>query len=239
MTMRLNFPVTAVLAAFLSLSVSSELAGEDGSPAEWIISRALENYREWRAFKVDFKQTYVSGMLGSEATEGGIISVKIESGVRWDYLNPERKMAVLKPGGESVFYIPGEKRAYFDRIGEDRIGRLYLALLTGRAEGLDGFEKEVIARFSGRVRVKLRPRDEVEGIDFILVDFDSRGYHIHEITVVDEVGNNQSFLFSGYEKKARIDDRLFDLKLPPNVRIVDRRVERQARDRDEPNIQSE
>ena len=224
------------LVLLAGLSPAPAPAGEE-STARSIIEKSIENYKDWKSFKVDFEQTYVSALLGNEVVERGRMFLAIGEGIRWEYRKPERKIAVLKKDGETLFYIPAEKRIYLDSIAGSRTGRLYLAILTGEIAALEGFSKELVGGDSGKIRVRLRPPDKSEGVDFVLVDFNAKGYYIREITVVDDLGNRENFVFGRYERGTRLDPGLFDVEPGPGVGIIDRRNADFVRDEHETEFQ--
>src|SRR5260221_5494070 len=89
-----------------------------------------------------FRQSLVSGALGTTATESGRLYLERPGKIRWDYLDPERKVALLI-GDRTALYVEEERQMTRGRLTAEQ--GLFPRLLAGRDRLLDLFAATFVA----------------------------------------------------------------------------------------------
>jgi outer membrane lipoprotein carrier protein len=194
------------------LSASSALSGS-----------AVEGLGRWLSGTVDlecrFDQRLVSGALGADARESGVLYVERPGKLRWDYLDPERK-TVLVNGDRTVLYVHEDRQWIRGRLSEEQ-GILPALLAGGRPLGDLFVATEVDAGGErGKARVKLVPRRAPEGVEEILLTLGERDHAIERAEVRDGAGNRVEYRFSRLKRNRGIDPGLFALEPPPGVEVL-------------------
>src|ERR1700675_3658209 len=89
-----------------------------------------------------FRQSLVSGALGTTASESGRMYLERPGKVRWDYLDPEKKVALLL-GDRTALYLEEERLLSRGRLTGDQ--GLFPRLLAGRDRVDQFFDAAVVA----------------------------------------------------------------------------------------------
>src|SRR5918993_1499171 len=73
-------------------------------------ARALQQkYDQVRDFTADFTHTYEGGVLKRKSSERGVVQIKKPGRMRWDYVEPEKKLFVSD--GRMIYsYVPADKQ---------------------------------------------------------------------------------------------------------------------------------
>src|SRR5216117_2150237 len=108
-----------------------------------------------------FRQSLVSGALGTSTTETGRLYLERPGKLRWDYLDPEKKIALLL-GDKTALYIEDERLMSRGRLSGDQA--LFPRLLAGRERVDVLFAVTLVATPSaggrGCYRLRLVPKGE-------------------------------------------------------------------------------
>lgn len=217
MRIGLRTVVPALLAALLLLPAGAtrELDGE-------AVVRGLQAWLDGtRDLECRFEQTLVSGALGSDLPESGTMILLRPGRIRWDYVKPEPKTALLA-GDSTLVYLPGDRQLIRGRLSKEG-GALY-ALLAG-AGCVDGlFTSSLVAapgRAGGRCRLRLVPRRQGENFEAVTVDLEPQSFGIEGAEVLDTAGNLIRYRFSGMRRNRGVSEARFHFEPPPGVEIID------------------
>lgn len=101
----------------------------DPADVEELLQRLQSAYRGLETLQAEFTQSLHSLALAAPQVESGTLYVHRPSRMRWEYLEPERKLAVVD-GERTWFYIPAEGQVFVGRLAALRRGGA-LGLLLG------------------------------------------------------------------------------------------------------------
>jgi outer membrane lipoprotein carrier protein len=166
-----------------------------------------------------FEQTLESGALGTGLEETGHIYLWRPGKMRWDYLEPERKIALVE-GDATRLYLEEDGQLWEGRLEDDA---LLTTLLTG-TEPLEAlFEAALLAtpKHGGRgtYRLQLLPRD---GAEFRHVVLTLRGpeFGIEAAEVLDGAGNLMQYRFAKLRRNTGLSEAVFHFEPPPGTEVL-------------------
>ena len=183
-----------------------------------------ERLQEWldgtRDIEGRFEQTLVSGALGSGLEESGRIYLWRPGKMRWDYLEPERKIAWVD-GETTRLYLEEDQQLWEGRL-ED--GALLTALLTGTRPLATLFESALLATPGrggrGAYRLQLVPAGDVDEFRQVVLTLRPPGFSIEEAEVLDAAGNQMHYRFSKLRRNRGLSRALFHFEPPPGTEVV-------------------
>ncbi|HJQ96689.1 MAG TPA: outer membrane lipoprotein carrier protein LolA, partial [Candidatus Polarisedimenticolaceae bacterium] len=113
--------------------------------------------------EANFRQALISGALGTTTAESGRMYLERPGRLRWDYLDPEKKIALLV-GDRTTLYLEEDRQMIRGRL--EASGSLFPRLLAGRDRVEEEFEARLIAtpKTGGAYRLQLVPRGEAAGL---------------------------------------------------------------------------
>jgi outer membrane lipoprotein carrier protein len=171
-----------------------------------------------------FRQSLVSGALGTTASESGRLYLERPGKIRWDYLEPEKKIALLL-GDRTALYLEDERvfsrgrlsgeQGLFPRLlaGGSRVDALFTATLVATpVTGGGGFYK-----------VRLVPKAAQGAMSAVTLTLRAPAFSIEAADLVDETGNRTTYTFSDVKRNRKLPDALFAFEPPPGTEIVDER----------------
>jgi outer membrane lipoprotein carrier protein len=177
-----------------------------------------------RTLEMQFRQSLVSGALGTAATESGRLYLERPGRIRWDYLDPEKKIALLI-GDRTELYLEEESALYRGRLsadqgllprllaGRDRVDALFVARLVATPPG----------RGQGSTRLKLVPKGDHAALTEVILTLRPPAFGIEGAEVLDETGNRTTYTFSNARRNKPLPEGLFAFEPPPGTEVVDER----------------
>jgi outer membrane lipoprotein carrier protein len=196
--------------------------GQAPPPAADLLAETLLQRLEERAARTSdlvarFRQSYRSSMLGREVSERGVVSIKRPGRMRWEYLDPERKL-FISDGRTFFFYVPADKQVIVSE--QDVRHSLAARLLFGRGGLRQEFQPSLEEPLEeGVVRLKLVPRSEQPDVARAFVDMEPQGA-LRSIQLDDVQGNRTIFRFERLRENAGLADALFRFELPKGVEVI-------------------
>ena len=174
------------------------------------LQRVRDRILQSQPFKTDFIQQVFSDEE-KILEESGVIIFADRSRVKWQYLNPEAKIFILKDGNYS-FYDRENNQLIRGRIGarsEQLIWELLFSDRPGNASSWDAKQRTIRLRLGGEGGVQ-----ELK----IKVGADYLPERVEQITV-NEV--TTVYLFSNYRSRITLTPGEFDLALADDVEIIE------------------
>lgn len=218
MGMRRDLGPLAIAVALTGATLSP--AADDGAAAE------LARLQAWldgtRTLEAPFEQELVSGALGAGLVERGRMLVERPGRMRWDYLEPERKVALID-GDRTGLWIEEDRQYVIGTLGEDG-GGLLPALLAGSTPLDELFRATVVepATPEGRPLLRLEPRDQGAGIGSVTLLLRQADAAVEAAEVHDSAGNTMIYRFGRLRRNREIDAGAFEFEPPPGTEIVGR-----------------
>jgi len=174
------------------------------------LQRVRDKILHSQPFKTDFiQQVFIDEEKILE--ESGIIIFADRSRVKWQYLNPEAKIFILKDGNYN-FYDRENNQLMRGRIGarsEQLIWELLFSDRPGNASSWDAQQRTIRLRLDGEggvqeLKIKV-------GTDYLPERVEQTA--VNEVTTV--------YLFSNYRSRITLTPGEFDLALPVDVEIIE------------------
>jgi outer membrane lipoprotein carrier protein len=187
-------------------------------------SHAVAGLQAWldgtRTLEARFRQSLVSGALGTSAIESGRMYLERPGKIRWDYLVPEKKVALLV-GDRTELFLEDDRQLTRGRLSAD--GALFPRLLAGR----DRVEALFTASFAGRSKdsnsywLALSPRETGGSLTEVKLILNPKDWGIEGAEVLDEMGNRTSYVLTGVKRNGRLPDGIFAFEPPPGTEVMD------------------
>jgi outer membrane lipoprotein carrier protein len=215
--MRLRF-VTACLAVLIAATAPASSAPDRAAAAVAGLQAWLDGTQTLEA---RFRQSLVSGALGTSAIESGRLYLERPGRLRWDYLVPERKIALLV-GDRTELFLEEDRQLMRGRLNAD--SALFPRLLAGRDRVTALFQATVVDDPGGSTagtRLKLVPREHGGSLTEVTLLLRTKDWAIEGAEVLDEMGNRTTYVLSGVTRNRKLPAGIFAFEPPPGTEVVD------------------
>lgn len=214
--------VAAALIALVAVAGGS-LAGAARKPLTE--EELLAGIQAWldgtRTLQGGFEQQLVSGALGSGMEESGRLYIGRPGRMRWDYIDPERKVALVD-GELTWLWVEEEGQMMLGRLGEQ--GELLPRLLAGEGRLADSFDVSVASYPSrpakGEYLVELVPKGGDEAFEHVVLQVRPPDFAIEAAEVLDAAGNRILYRFHDLRRNRPITDEQFRFEPPEGTLIL-------------------
>ena len=177
-----------------------------------------------QTLEMRFQQSLISGALGTTATESGRLYLERPGKLRWDYLDPEKKIALLL-GDRTALYLEDEKLLSRGRLNGEQ--GLFPRLLAGRDRVEEFFVASLVAtpstRGHGFYRLRLVPKGDAGALGAVTLTLRPPSFLIEGAELLDETGNRTTYTFSNVRRNRPLAEGLFSFEPPPGTEVVDER----------------
>lgn len=177
-----------------------------------------------RTLELRFRQSLISGALGTTVAESGRLYLERPGRIRWDYLEPEKKTALLL-GDRTELYLEDERTMSRGRLTGEQ--GLFPKLLAGgsRVEGLFAGTLVATPETGGRgaYRLRLVPKGDPGATSAVTLTLRAPTFAIEEAELLDESGNRTTYTFSDVKRNRKLPEAVFGFEPPPGTEIVDER----------------
>jgi outer membrane lipoprotein carrier protein len=165
-----------------------------------------------------FEQTLVSGALGADVKETGKLWLSRPGRIRWDYLDPEKKTALLL-GDRTLLYLPDDRQLVEGKLEPDQSA--LPELLAGKRRIAEAFETSLAPPGpNGEVRLRLVPKARPEAMTEVILQLRPPDYAIEGAEVTDGMGNHTAYRFTSVRRNRGVDEALFRFQPPAGTTIV-------------------
>jgi len=167
--------------------------------------------------EASFTQQFTPKGFKTSQSESGSVVFGTLPQMRWSYSRPEQKLFVFD-GSRSWFYIPGDKQVTVADLDAERRAELPFLILGDPAAR----DRAFIVRETTKgnvVTTTLQPRSGAAMIRSVVVSIDASTHNIRSVSYTDREGNQTTFSFGGFRKRATSPD-LFKFSVPAGVQVV-------------------
>jgi outer membrane lipoprotein carrier protein len=208
-----------------ALLLAAVLLAADPADQKAIVVAGLQAWLDGTTtLDMRFRQSLVSGALGTSASETGRLYLERPGKLRWDYLEPEKKIALLL-GDRTALYLEDERLMSRGRLSGEQ--GLFPRLLAGRDRVDALFAASLLATPStggrGSYRLKLVPKGEHAATTEVTLTLRPPEFAIESAELLDETGNRTTYSFSGVRRNRALPEGLFAFEPPPGTEVVDER----------------
>jgi outer membrane lipoprotein carrier protein len=168
-----------------------------------------------------FEQRLVSGALGSDLAETGDFYIARPGRMRWDYREPERKIAIVD-GDSTWLFLEEDEQLILGRLEEQ--GELLPRLLAGKGRITDEFEASVMAEprraGGGAYQLQLVPVGGDQAFESVVVVLRPPRFAIEAVEVFDAAGNRVFYRFSELRRNRGLPEGLFEFVPPEGTSVM-------------------
>jgi len=195
---------------FLSLAVALNALALEAS----IMERLKEEYKKIHSIKAEFIQETTLGVRKKTTYRGKVCIVPGKS--RWDYETPKPQL-VITQGDKFLLYDPINKEAVKGLLDKEAIVTRgpFFSLINQIQKYYD--VKEI--QENQLPILVLIPKKKGTPIQKITVYLDPKTLLIQKIETIDSLGNLNSVTFKNTQTNVPIEQAIFQVKLPPDVKI--------------------
>jgi outer membrane lipoprotein carrier protein len=188
------------------------------------VALRLENMlRSYRSFQANFEQFYYSATVSTPLHEKGRLYFRQPNLMKWEYQDPEEKVFLIKDG---FFwdYNKEEKQIIKYDLSRGEQNSEVISLLSGQVVLLDNYSVEFNpfpTENPKTIQIKLTPKDEEFADTFLLLEIDEKTWFIQKLISFDWAGNKTEFHFSRVKTNVTLQNKTFELRVPPDVEIIE------------------
>jgi outer membrane lipoprotein carrier protein len=204
----------------IALGLLTPAAGQERQTPDALAAALQSRYRGIRDFSADFVQTYRGGLLRTQTSEKGRVSIKKPGRMRWIYTSPERKEFVSD--GEKVYsYLPGDRQVIVSPLPASDQASTPALFLTGRGDiGRDFTAAYADGSGPGVTALKLTPRRSEPEYEYLVVTIDPSTLQIRALATRDRQGGDSTLSFSNLKENTGISDKEFAFLIPRGVDVI-------------------
>jgi len=179
-----------------------------------IIEKTLAHYQKMESFYAEFEQTQCDEIRGICCSYTGKIYFLKPNFFRMEMDDPEQIYV-----GDSVslwIYIPEKKHAIRQNLGTVpfQVNPDYFLL-----NYQERFNAEINKETDNAFDVLLKPKLATDIYDHILISIAKKDYQISGITICDQAGSENSFIFKKIEINKNISKKKFKFEPPEGTQI--------------------
>lgn len=197
------------------------LAEGSGAAAGAVLARLQDWLDATRTLDCRFEQRFVSESLGSVARETGRLRLERPGRMRWDYDEPDPKVAVVR-GDRTLLYLPEERQLVVGKLSD--VEGMLPGLLAGQRPLRELFHASLVeAAGQGRGsawKLRLEPRQPSEGVRAVLLTLHPRDHGIVAVEVVDSSGGRTEYVFRRIQRNRPVDARVFEFVPPEGTTVT-------------------
>jgi outer membrane lipoprotein carrier protein len=188
--------------------------------ADVLASQLQKRYQGIRDFSADFVHTYRGGVLRTQATERGNVTIKKPGLMRWVYTNPEKKEFV-SDGKKIYSYLPQDKQVLVTSVPSDDQATTPALFLAGKGDIARDFTAAYTdAPAAGTAALKLTPRKSEPEYEYLVVAVDQATLQIRALTTRDRQGGDSTLNFTNLKENRGISDKTFAFRIPRGVDVI-------------------
>jgi outer membrane lipoprotein carrier protein len=205
-------------AAAVSMALAAQTPAR--SPAD-VAGAVQRRYDTVRDFTAKFVHTYEGGVLRKKVTERGEVQIKKPGRMRWEYMNPEKKLFVAD-GSQIYSYIPADRQVIISPMPKTDQATTATLFLTGKGNLVRDFtvtNGELPSAPAGSTVLKLVPRQAERDYDTLLIAVNA-GDQIQMLSAADRQGGRSTFTFSDIKENTGLTDKIFSFKIPRGADVV-------------------
>lgn len=190
--------------------------------AEDVALNAERKLHSLQSIQANFDQIYYSSSISTPLREKGEFYFKKPELMKWVYKDPEEKYFLYKDG-VFLWYVPEDKELIRGALSKEQHEAEILSILSGQKRLSDAYGIEFSSFPSERPeawQLKLTSKEEGE-YSYILLEIDKKTWLIQRAIFFDWTGNKTEYKFTKIRTNVRLAKDVFELKVPPDVEIIE------------------
>ena len=222
--MKIALKFGAFLVAGLAFAALASRAGaQPSAPSPEELARRIQaRYDTVRDFSARFEQRYTGGALRRQAVERGTVIVKKPGRMRWDYVEPEKKVFVAD-GRRLYMHVPADKQVIVSAIPPEDQASTPILFLAGKGNLVRDFSvaaASVPDAPANTLALRLTPRRRERDYDWITLVVDRDSLAIRMLVAGDSQGGTSSFVFTDLRENVGLRDGQFTFTIPRGTDVI-------------------
>lgn len=180
-----------------------------------------------QSIQSNFDQIYYSSSMSTPLREKGKFYFKKPGSMKWVYSEPEEKFLLYKDG-IFLWYVPEDKELIRGALSKEQQEAEILFILSGQKRLSDTYLIEFSSFPSEKPeawQLKLTSKEEGE-YSYILLEIDKKTWLIRRVILFDWASNKTEYKFTKIKTNVRFSKDVFELKVPPDVEIIEYKPEK-------------
>jgi outer membrane lipoprotein carrier protein len=199
-------------------------ANTPASSPEDLARRIQSRYDGVRDFSASFEQKYTGGALRRQAVERGTVKVKRPGRMRWEYVQPERKLFVAD-GRRLYAHVPADRQVIVSAVPAEDQATTPVLFLAGKGNLARDFTvaaTTVAGAPPGTVAIRLTPLHREPDYDWLALVVDETSLALRMLVAGDSQGGTSSFTFTDLRENVGLADRDFTFSIPRGADVITR-----------------
>ena len=208
----------ALILAIWSVSLVPGLEAQS-RPAPEVLARTLQQrYQQVRDFSASFVHSYRGGVLRTQSSERGTVSVKKPGKMRWVYTSPERK-EIVSDGAKIYTHIVADKQVIVSDVPANNTSAALF--LSGQGDLARDFTAAYADNApAGTIALKLTPRTPQPDFEYLILAVDPATLQMRSLATRDHQGGDSTITFSNMKENQGLADKDFAFRMPRGVDVV-------------------
>jgi outer membrane lipoprotein carrier protein len=195
-------------------------AAQSRSTPEALAASLQKRYQGIRDFSASFVHTYRGGVLRTQTTERGTVTIKKPGRMRWVYTMPERK-EFISDGQKVYSYLPQDRQVIVTDMPSGDQATTPALFLTGKGDIARDFTAAYAGEApAGTTGLKLTPRRSEPEYEYLVVALDPATLQIRALTTRDRQGGDSTLSFTNLKENQGISDKEFEFRVPRGVDVI-------------------
>jgi|YelNatPaOPRAMG01_1025707.scaffolds.fasta_scaffold02489_21 outer membrane lipoprotein carrier protein len=193
--------------------------------ANAIAQKVQSLYDRTSTMEADFVQIASMKSLSISEQDHGIVYMKKDGKIRWDYKSPKKQL-IVSNGKTIWFYMPSDNQVIIGSFEKSFKYKPTQTFLTGMGRILEDFDvrfgnSKELPVTSNEYLLELIPKKHSEESPAkILLAVNKKDFLIVKSAIVDRFGNITEIDFKNIKLNATLPDDLFTFTPPENVEII-------------------
>jgi len=194
-----------------------------GQTVEDIVNGIQHKYDTINNLSARFTQIMISRAFSRQEIEKGIVYFKRPGKMRWEYIEPEKKLMVCD-GKNIYWYLIEDKQVQIMKLDEWRSEQTPILYLSGRGKLKEDFNIEkqrllIKPLDEGNIQLKLLSLRQENDFQSILMEVNPSQYLIKRMMIVDLLENITDYIFEEIKENQPLPDKLFTFTIPNDVEV--------------------
>jgi outer membrane lipoprotein carrier protein len=203
--------------AALTAAVLMSATLASGSDAADELARGAAYFRDARAHRASFTQTFTPAGFSRSRSESGTVVLQRPDSLRFDYAAPTKKTFAFD-GETARFYVPRDRQMTQRTLTPEDRAELPLVFLDDPAKLEKSYTISLESRTDG-ADLLLRPRSTNSEISWLRLEIRPDGAP-KAISYANAAGDRTVIEFGPFETLSPMPSGEFRIKPPPGTRIV-------------------
>ena len=210
--------LVALLLALTCVAPVPGLAAQPRQAPEALARTLQQRYQQVRDFSASFVHNYRGGVLRTQSSERGTVSVKKPGKMRWIYTNPERK-EIVSDGAKIYTHIVADRQVIVSDVPSTNTSAALF--LSGQGDLVRDFAADYAdAAAAGTIALKLTPRRPQPEFEYLILAVDPVTLQMRALTTRDHQGGDSTITFSNMKENQGLSDKEFAFRVPRGVDVI-------------------